>query len=78
MAEEPTKPIMPQRADPRTIFRQKYRELSTAEAGLHDAIKVTATDLYILIDNVPPSREVAIAKTKLEEAVMWAIKGLTK
>jgi len=30
------------------------------------------------IENLPSSREFSLVKTKLEEAVMWFTKGLTK
>jgi len=36
-----------------------------------------ATQLEELIDKLPNSREKSIALTKLEESIMWAVKGLT-
>lgn len=69
-------------------FRTTYRELSAGEKDLVTAIKEVASDLYIMFDAAaqPPDlgasvsnlREMALAKTKLEEAVMWAVKGITK
>ena len=32
--------------------------------------------LHAIIDHVPAGREASLAKTKIEEAVMWAVKGL--
>lgn len=58
-------------------FRPKYRALSEAEKGLHDAIKDRASVLEALIETLPDSREKSLAMTKLEESIMWAIKGLT-
>ena len=61
-------------ADP---FRKEYRELSDAEKNALTVLKESAGSLYVLIDSMTESREKSIAKTKLEEAVMWAVKGLT-
>lgn len=36
---------------------------------VRDAIGAVARDL---VDNIPPCRELALAVTKLEEAMMWA------
>ena len=58
-------------------FRPTYRALAEEEKRLHDEIKVRAQDLELAIDRLPRSREQSLAMTKLEEAVMWAIKGLT-
>mgnify|MGYP001605845030 FL=1 len=59
-------------------FRPKYRSLTDQEKGLHDSPKATAVQLEDLFEQTPDGREKSIAMTKLEEAVMWAIKGLTK
>ena len=58
-------------------FRPRYRALQGGEKALHDAIKAKAATLEELFEMTPPGREQAIAMTKLEEAVMWVIKGLT-
>lgn len=66
------------------VFRPNYRELSVEEKGSIDAIKNKAGELYDLINDViqenpsPVGREIALAKTKLEESIMWAVKGITK
>lgn len=73
------------------VFHAKYRELSDEEKLLMERIKIKVAELYDLMDSVirnegtattvGPSingREVALAKTKLEESVMWTVKGLTK
>jgi len=61
----------------RNIFRPSYRELSPEEQGLCASIKDKAIELYGEIEKTKDSREKSLSKTKLEEAVMWAIKGLT-
>lgn len=64
-----------------SIFRKTYRELSDEEKGKLEALKTKAEELYALFgadaNGKMPSREMSLAATKLEEAVMWAVKGLT-
>lgn len=60
------------------VMRQKYRELSEPEKKALDDLKRKAAELYDLVDwSVPAGREQSLAKTKIEEAVMWAVKGIT-
>jgi hypothetical protein len=65
------------------VFRKEYRELSDEEKALLDSIKDKAQELYDLMESsveVNPSRrasQIVIAKEKLEESVMWAVKGIT-
>lgn len=64
-----------------SIFRKEYRENTEQEKADIEAVKDKAQELYDLIDkyhNPDTGREAAIAKTKLEESVMWAVKGITK
>lgn len=58
-------------------FRPLYRVLSQAEQERIDLIKEQAASLCATIESLPESRERAIAITKLEESVMWAVKGAT-
>jgi hypothetical protein len=60
-----------------TRFRPTYRALTDDEKRLHDEIKAGAQILEALYLKVGPGREAALAMTKLEESVMWIIKGLT-
>lgn len=57
--------------------RHQYRVLTEAEKISMTEIKDTGALFLQLLDFMPPSREISIAKTKIEEAVMWAVKGLT-
>lgn len=65
------------------VFRPVYRELSDEEKQKMSEIKDKAQELYLKIDNIiqeNPSKKgryVALAKTSLEESVMWAVKALT-
>jgi hypothetical protein len=64
------------------IFRQEYRDLSDDEKKSLDTIKDKANELLSYFpreENMKPiNREVSLAITKLEEAVMWVVKGITK
>lgn len=63
------------------VFHSKYRELNDAEKLKMEEIKLRAVEIYKIFEALATpdnGREYAIAKTKLEESVMWAIKGLTK
>lgn len=68
-------------SDERTVnnaMRHQYRVLSSIEQEVMVKIKDQGLALIDLIDTmVPQGRENSIAKTKIEEAVMWAVKGLT-
>lgn len=60
------------------VMRHEYRVLSDQEKASMQKIKDVGLDLHNLIDAIGQSRELSIAKTKTEEAVMWAVKHLTK
>lgn len=54
--------------------------LSEEEKLQLDALKSHAQELHDVISEATLTmngREMALAKTKLEEAVMWAVKGIT-
>lgn len=71
-------------------FRTRYRKLSDEELAHSDDIKELAADLDRLFHDIPvargeqlsvrdPDRDryIALARTSLEEAVMWAVKAVT-
>ncbi len=67
-------------SDERTInnvMRHKYRVLTETEKEAMVAIKDKGLELHELIESIGGSRELALAKTKVEEAVMWAVKHIT-
>jgi hypothetical protein len=68
-------------SDDRTVnntMRHQYRVLTDLEKEKMLYIKDTGLTFLSLIDEaVPKGREASIAKTHIETAVMWAIKGLT-
>jgi hypothetical protein len=57
-------------------MRHSYRVLSDAEKAKIAAIKDAGEALLAQIGQ-PHSRERSIAITKVEEAVMWAVKDIT-
>lgn len=57
--------------------RHQYRVLSDEEKAKMVQVKDAGAALLALIDGMGSSRELSIAKTKTEEAVMWAVKHLT-
>ena len=61
------------------IFRREYRPLSDEEKNKDMAkLKDLAENLYEHIESLGNSRELALAKTKLEECVMWAVMHITR
>lgn len=68
-------------SDERTVnnvMRHEYRTLSNAEKEQMKTIKDMGLDFLTYVDEIGQSRELSLAKTKLEEAVMWAVKHVTK
>ena len=59
-------------------MRHQYRVLTDAEKAQMQAIKDKGLELHDLIEGIGQSRELSLAKTKTEEAVMWAVKHLTR
>jgi hypothetical protein len=56
----------------------QYRVLSEEEKSQMLAIKDMGAQFVGYCDDIGQSRELSLAKTKIEEAVMWAVKSLTK
>ena len=65
-------------ADSDATRQHPLRNLSAEETFQVASIKEVGQELIDLIDTMPLNRELALAKTKVEEAVMWAVKGVTK
>ncbi len=58
-------------------MRHGYRVLTDQEKQLMSLIKDKGLEFYDLINSMEHTRETALAKTKIEEAVMWAVKEIT-
>jgi hypothetical protein len=63
--------------EPNNVMRQTVRRLSDAERGQVQAVKDKGLEMHELFTSLGSSRELALAKTKVEEAVMWAVKAIT-
>ena len=59
------------------VMRMQYRPLTAVEQAQMVAVKGNAASLYGFFCTLGNSRELSLAKTKLEEAVMWATKHIT-
>lgn len=67
-------------SDQRTVnntMRHAYRVLSDTEKAQMQDIKDAGLAFHDLVGSVGQSRELSLAKTKIEEAVMWAVKHIT-
>lgn len=67
-------------SDARTVnntMRHQYRVLSENEKLAMQAIKDIGLAFHHELSDLGDSRELSIAKTKIEEAVMWAVKHVT-
>lgn len=60
------------------VMRQTYRPLTDQEKVQMEEIKIRGQDFYDLCGLIGESRELSLAKTKIEEAVMWATKHITR
>lgn len=60
------------------VMRHEYRVLAEREKEAMRQVKDKGAELLALIQSLGASRELSIAATKTEEAVMWAVKHITK
>lgn len=68
------------KSDERTVnnvMRHGYRVLTDDEKSQMQAIKDDGLAFWNMLDAIGQSRELSLAKTKIEEAVMWAVKHVT-
>lgn len=68
---------MATRSELESMFQPKQRDLKPSEVQQVERIKRKALDLAIEL-NPTDTREKSLAMTKLQEAVHWAIEGITK
>lgn len=59
------------------VMRHQYRVLSAEEKEQMKQIKDLGLKFHEELDSIGVSRELSLAKTKIEEAVMWAVKHIT-
>lgn len=58
-------------------MRHQFRVLTDAEKATMLKIKDMGLAFHDYLSSLGNSRELSIAKTKIEEAVMWSFKSLT-
>lgn len=58
-------------------MRHQYRVLSDDEKAIMAKLKDMGLEFHDYINSLGSSRELSLAKTKVEEAVMWAVKHIT-
>lgn len=58
-------------------MRTQYKELSEGQKALLASMKNAYAKLFEALDACGGSRKMSLAKTKLEESCMWAVKHLT-
>lgn len=60
------------------VMRHEYKVLDDTEKAQMKHFKDLGLEFHNYIDAIGhPSRELSLAKTKIEEAVMWAVKHVT-
>lgn len=60
------------------VMRQEYRPLNDIEKNQILQFKDQGQFFFELCEEIGDSRELSLAKTKIEEAVFWAVKHITK
>lgn len=60
------------------VMRHEYRVLDDKEKQQMKAMKDEGLSFIQFCDMLGQSRELSLAKTKMEEAVFWAVKHITK
>ena len=60
------------------VMRHEFKRLSDAEKADMQEVKDAGLAFWNLLDRLGASRETSIAKTKVEEAVMWGVKHITR
>lgn len=60
------------------VLRHSYRELTIQEKTQIGAVKDIGQEFLTTLESIGSSRELSLAKTKVEEAVMWAVKHVTR
>jgi len=78
---ETGEPMIPSTSDERVtnnVMRHEYKVLNDAEKKQMKDLKDMGLAFHNYLESIGhPSRELSLAKTKIEEAVMWAVKHVT-
>ena len=63
--------------DPADVMRQAKIQMPPQDVIAMEAVKEAGQEFLNLLNEFDSSSELSIAKTKTEEAVMWAVKAVT-
>lgn len=64
--------------DNKDVMRKEYIPLSDVKKMQVQGIKDICQSFWDAIDSIGSSRELSLAKTRIEEAAMWATKHITQ
>ena len=64
--------------NPANTMRHQYRVLTETEKRQMTEIKDIGLHFHSYLEGMGSSRELSLAKIKIEEAVMWAVKHITR
>lgn len=59
------------------VVRHVHRDLTEYEKGQIKIVKDAGLEFIEVCDMIGKGREMSLAKTKIEEAVFWAVKSIT-
>jgi hypothetical protein len=59
------------------VMRHEYKVLNEKEKRQMQRVKDDGLAMWDFLDTLGGSREIALAKTNLEQSVMWAVKHIT-
>lgn len=59
------------------VMRHEYKILNDKEKDQMKTIKDLGLQFHEFLETLGGSREVSLAKTRIEEAVMWGVKHIT-
>lgn len=63
------------------VFRKQYNPLSDEQKSYLEKFKDLAEELHIAFEQAdllsPNARYMSLAKTNLEQSIMWAVKSIT-
>jgi hypothetical protein len=73
--------FVPSTSDERVVnnvMRHEYRVLDDQEKFNMKLVKDAGLNFVTMCDHLGESRELSLAKTKIEEAVFWVVKHITR
>jgi hypothetical protein len=78
IAPTPSTPFADPNDNPaNNVMRHAMRALTAEETQQMRAIKTKGLEFYELLVSIGDSRDISIAKTHIEEAVMWGVRHVT-